>query len=61
MSQVNSVTRANDVSFMIVSQAHHTIYSDWIKPFEACITKYIFAFILAGIIVALWRQLRENK
>ena len=42
-TQVNSFARA-----------HHTICSDWIKPFDNCVTEIPFAFILAGIIVALW-------
>ena len=25
--------------FMIIPQAHHTIYTDWVKPFEACVTE----------------------
>ena len=44
-----------------VTRAHHTIYTDLIKPFDACITEIPFAFILDGAIVALWRQVGNNK
>jgi len=39
----------------------HTIYSDWIKPFDAWVTKFPFTVILAGIVFALWRYLRNKK
>ena len=45
------VTGANQVNS--VTRAHNTIYCDWIKPFDACVTRISICFIFAGIIVLL--------
>ena len=37
------------------------ILTDWIKPLDACVTEFPFAFILADIIVAFWRYVIEQK
>jgi len=43
-TQVNCVTRANDTIFMVIPQAHHTNYTDGIKPFEACVAEISVCF-----------------